>query len=304
MPSNVCAIIVTRNRAQLLERCVSALARQSLPPDALVIVDNGSTDSTPEYLSTLKAPFEVAVVRQENEGGAGGFERGLREFMTRREYWAWLMDDDGHPADDALASLEPLIIPGPAWRNCIVLDESDPHFLSFGLRHNGARLTTLLEAQAAAKPITACNPFNGTLLSRPLVKAVGRPIKQFFIKGDEMEYLRRVTRHGFVTRTYVNARFYHPALREPSIAEVSKDRAWVYFYKIRNHQAAGESDGSFRLNFRASATVGVRQIRELVKARRENRLTFSACAYRAFIVSVAVTASFLNITTKLFIPRK
>ena len=44
-------IIPTWNRARLLERCLSSLARQRVSCPVLV-VDNGSTDSTREMLET------------------------------------------------------------------------------------------------------------------------------------------------------------------------------------------------------------------------------------------------------------
>lgn len=37
----------------------------------------------------------------------------------------------------------------------------------------------------------AANPFNGTLVSRELVDAIGYPNPDFFIKGDEVNYKQR-----------------------------------------------------------------------------------------------------------------
>lgn len=37
----------------------------------------------------------------------------------------------------------------------------------------------------------AANPFNGTLISKELVDAIGYPNPDFFIKGDEVNYKQR-----------------------------------------------------------------------------------------------------------------
>jgi GT2 family glycosyltransferase len=46
----VCAVVVTFNRKEQLKDCLKALLDQTRPLDTLMIVDNGSTDNTPEIL--------------------------------------------------------------------------------------------------------------------------------------------------------------------------------------------------------------------------------------------------------------
>jgi rhamnopyranosyl-N-acetylglucosaminyl-diphospho-decaprenol beta-1,3/1,4-galactofuranosyltransferase len=44
----VCAVIVTYNRKDLLRECLNAVLSQTRPPDHVLVVDNASTDGTPE----------------------------------------------------------------------------------------------------------------------------------------------------------------------------------------------------------------------------------------------------------------
>ena len=46
----VCAVVVTYNRKRLLIECLEALENQTRPIDAIYIVDNASTDGTPQLL--------------------------------------------------------------------------------------------------------------------------------------------------------------------------------------------------------------------------------------------------------------
>jgi glycosyltransferase involved in cell wall biosynthesis len=46
MEPKVSVLIITRNRAQQLRRCLESLTAQSMPPFEVVVVDNGSSDAT------------------------------------------------------------------------------------------------------------------------------------------------------------------------------------------------------------------------------------------------------------------
>lgn len=72
-------VIPTFNRAGYLERCLDALAAQSAPAGSfeVVVVDDGSTDGTPDLLSRYAAPFALRVQRQENCGQATARNRGV-----------------------------------------------------------------------------------------------------------------------------------------------------------------------------------------------------------------------------------
>ena len=50
--ASVAAVVVTRNRRELLLQCLHALLRQSIPADIWVI-DNASTDGTAEAVAAL-----------------------------------------------------------------------------------------------------------------------------------------------------------------------------------------------------------------------------------------------------------
>jgi rhamnopyranosyl-N-acetylglucosaminyl-diphospho-decaprenol beta-1,3/1,4-galactofuranosyltransferase len=54
-------------------------------------------------------------------------------------------------------------------------------------------------------------PFNGVLVRRELVERIGLPRAEFFIWGDDVEYLWRAQRDGARIATVVDAHFLHPA---------------------------------------------------------------------------------------------
>ena len=68
----VITVIVTYNRRQLLIQCVEAVRRNR--PEKIIVVNNGSTDGTREWLDQQT---DLHVIHQENVGGSGGFCRGM-----------------------------------------------------------------------------------------------------------------------------------------------------------------------------------------------------------------------------------
>src|SRR5216684_2468586 len=73
--SNTTSVIITAyNYARFLPRCLESVLGQSQPADEIIVVDDGSTDQTPEVVSAFPA---VRYIRQNNAGKAAAFNRGF-----------------------------------------------------------------------------------------------------------------------------------------------------------------------------------------------------------------------------------
>ena len=55
----ICAVVVTYNRKELLMECLDALKNQTRPLDGIYIIDNASTDNTPNLLFENKYILEL-----------------------------------------------------------------------------------------------------------------------------------------------------------------------------------------------------------------------------------------------------
>ena len=104
------AVIVTYNRKALLEECLEAVASQALLPDKVLVVDNHSTDGTPELFSDFKRwgvlEDRIIVYRTvENIGCAGGLYVGIAKAMENGADAIWIMDDDTIPNEHTLENL-------------------------------------------------------------------------------------------------------------------------------------------------------------------------------------------------------
>lgn len=219
----VAAVVVTYNRKNLLKQCLEAILAQTRPVDRIVVVDNCSTDGTPEFLEAegfLQEPVVEYVRLAENMGGAGGFHEGMKRAYEQGYDWLWVMDDDGVAQPNALEKLLGCP-PGILFRGCLVVNNEDPagEELAFGLVTSSGDVQSVSEALESGNSFGVvegyANPFNGVLVSREVVRRIGLPRKELFIWGDEREYLHRAKRSGIPIGAVVGARHFHPANRKP-----------------------------------------------------------------------------------------
>lgn len=77
---SVSIVVPTYNREDRLRRVIDALARQVVPVRLeVVVVSDGSTDGTHDYLAALRAPgMTVVVVEQPNSGPAAARNAGIQ----------------------------------------------------------------------------------------------------------------------------------------------------------------------------------------------------------------------------------
>jgi len=90
MSPSVSVVIPTWNGRAMLDLALVSLERQSLAPLEVIVVDNGSTDGTVEWLRERRPRVEV-VALEENAGFAAGVNRGLER--ARGEYVALVNND-------------------------------------------------------------------------------------------------------------------------------------------------------------------------------------------------------------------
>ena len=115
------------------------------------------------------------------------------------------------PFNGVLVTRDDLDFWGPA-----VLAEQDPSRLCFPIRLPGGTSVVhrMAEVELAARDGLVEDvviPFNGVLVTRDLVERIGLPREEFFIWGDDVEYLWRARRAGARVATVVDAHFLHPA---------------------------------------------------------------------------------------------
>lgn len=203
MASTVAAIVVTHNRKELLTRCLEALLSQSRSVDKVIVIDNCSTDGTPERL--LERGFlnrrDVEYVRLgENVGSSGGFYEGMKRGYAAGFDWLWLMDDDCLPGRESLEYL-------------LIAAKSAPHRI-FGPRNidadTGDDVWYRWPRQETGLMAVRSVAFNGLFIPRAVVTEAGLPFRNLRICADDVEYCQRARAKGYKAVIVRRAVVYHP----------------------------------------------------------------------------------------------
>jgi rhamnopyranosyl-N-acetylglucosaminyl-diphospho-decaprenol beta-1,3/1,4-galactofuranosyltransferase len=249
----VAVVVVTYNRADLLEECLRALAGSTRAPDAVIVVDNASSDRTPELLQKAVGegllPLEV-LRSAENLGGAGGFHRGVAAAYEAGYDRIWLMDDDVLPDPGCLEVM--MSHPGPALmairedRQGRVCEKAAT---DFDLAHAWV-VRPKREMVEQRHPTRAAMPaeiplenvaFEGFMVHRDVVRAVGLPDPGFFIFYDDVDFALRTRRAGFPIVGLRDA----VLVRQLDFDQQHDMRGWKGYYMYRNlfvvHRRYGEN---------------------------------------------------------------
>ncbi|MBI5356109.1 glycosyltransferase [Candidatus Collierbacteria bacterium] len=86
----ISVLITTRNRAEILKRCLKSLERQSTRPNEVIVVDNDSSDNTKTVINSFRS-LRIRYLFEKKIGIAFGRNRGLAE--AKGNILAFIDDD-------------------------------------------------------------------------------------------------------------------------------------------------------------------------------------------------------------------
>ena len=221
------AVVVTYNRLTLLKECITALRNQTHKPDAILVVNNGSTDDTGKWLLSQN---DLLTITQGNTGSGGGFETGINWAYKNNYSWIWCMDDDGYPKEDALEKILAPELNRLCLRNCAVINKEDKKSFVWKTKH----YHTIEETNGSIIEGIG-HPFNGTMIHRNIVERVGAPKQKLFLWGDETEYYYRITKKNKIpVCTISESEHYHPAAAFSFKKDWDHTSAWKMYFYVRN----------------------------------------------------------------------
>ena len=283
MKETVAAVVVTYNRLADLKKCIDSLRGQTRPLDAILIINNGSTDGTDAWLAEQSG---VQVIHQPNLGGAGGFATGIDTAYRAGFDRLWCMDDDCLAAPDALEVLLTSPNIGPCIKNCMSVSNQDHSELAFYVDRPNRSYRNVTDMTEFDLVYGVASLFNGTLISSEVVKSIGIPDKALFIWGDEVEYMTRAQKMGFPVVTVPASVFYHP----PSFDRngIPWPGAWKQYYAVRNQRRVFQNTHGDRYGFIIYLFWSMQATLQQVMAKRKNRI------YNFLIYSEAALDSLLN----------
>ncbi len=179
--SRISVVIPAYNAARFLPRCLESVFAQTLKPDEVIVVDDGSTDNT----AALAAELGARVISRPNGGPSAAKNAGIQSASSE---WIALLD-----ADDLWAptKLERQVA-------CI---QSDTVLVYTGIRifdDNGVRGESRgIDATLAKKMLRYCNPIpNSSVLVRQSAITQGGGFREDIRNGEDWEMWFRMQRLG------------------------------------------------------------------------------------------------------------
>lgn len=244
MPA-VAAVVVTWNRKAMLLQCLHALRTAGPAPDRIYVIDNASTDGTPEALDAAGL-LDDPVIHHErlphNTGGAGGFAHGVALAHGDGHQWLWLMDDDSMVRPDSLREL--------LAAECRLPADLKPDLLCSRVLHpdgsdhpmNWAAPRWRLEFGHERDLYLRCIPYGvlsirccsfvSVLIHRRAIDRVGLPRAEFFLWTDDIDHTARICRDAIGVQVPTSVVDHHAAKTSTLDAPPGRFR-----YHIRNQRA-------------------------------------------------------------------
>lgn len=233
-------IVVTFNRLNKLKISLKAFENQTYKPGYIVVVDNASTDKTPEYLDSWKkeqSDYEKYVITTpKNLGGSGGFYTGLKFAQTLSCDWIWVSDDDAFPELDALENAEKYLRNNRKTAISAICGEVINQG-KIDIRHRreyeerGLNIvTTNIPSDYYSRKEFEISSFSyvGAIINKEKLKEVGLTLKEYFIWYDDTEHSLRLHKVGKII-CVPSIKVHHDIGNE-----ITHKLTWKEYYGIRN----------------------------------------------------------------------
>jgi rhamnopyranosyl-N-acetylglucosaminyl-diphospho-decaprenol beta-1,3/1,4-galactofuranosyltransferase len=237
----IVALIVTYNRLNLLQENLKATSTQTRKPDEIVVINNGSTDGTTEWLT--QQPYTTFRF-VENKGCSAGFAYGIKKAYELGADWIWLMDDDTIPQPETLERLEATLHKlGPHQHQVgylaskVLWTDGSIHSMNRCILHEEEKGKALFPTLSnAGHTLIEYGTFLSMLLSARAVEKVGLPFKDFFIWHDDIEYCLRINKAGLAGIYVPESTVIHATPRNyrNNVFKEPFGNAWKYKYGLRN----------------------------------------------------------------------
>ena len=205
--NDLAVVICNYNKKDFVKKCVESLQVQTKKDFDIIIVDNASTDGSAEEFKNLYGDNVKLICNNENLGGSGGFNTGLRAAMQEHYKYMVLLDNDVILHEDCLSVLcndmdENTNI-GILGAKILKMDFPDT-IQEFGPVIDYNRMTFILENAGDSVSIDLphikkCDyvPACALIVRREVVEKIGCMPQENFIYYDDISWGVRCTRAGY-----------------------------------------------------------------------------------------------------------
>jgi GT2 family glycosyltransferase len=255
--ARVAAIVVNWNGADDTIACLDGLAAARPSPWRVYVVDNASTDDSPDRILAAHAACRL-LRATENHGYAAGFNWGRQQALQDGADYLWLLNNDTRVEPDALAALlqasqdvenailAPLILrqdrSNQVW--------SAGGYLDWRLKSHHLPVAPVTTEPRVVQWATGCSLF----CSAQVARLVGPMDERYFLYLEDVDWCLRARAKGVLVYLVPRARIHHGISR-------STDRLGspsVWYYAWRNYYLLAREHGCWWQRLYAYADLSSR----------------------------------------------
>lgn len=212
-------VICNYNKCDYVLGCIQSVLESKTDDYDLYVVDNASTDDSAEKIQELYGDRLNLIVNEENLGGSGGFNTGIRKVVSAGYKYVWCLDNDVLVDEEALPYLVKFLDEheetGMVGSKVYHMENPD-YVQQFGITIDFNELCVeakyLNEFEDGTMPevvysdaVAACS----VLVRTSLIKEIGPMPEANFLYWDDTEWGYRCNRAGYKVASYGKSKVLH-----------------------------------------------------------------------------------------------
>lgn len=212
-------VICNYNKCDYVLGCIQSVLESKTDDYDLYVVDNASTDDSVEKIQELYGDRLNLIVNEENLGGSGGFNTGIRKVVSAGYKYVWCLDNDVLVDEEALTYLVKFLDEheetGMVGSKVYHMENPD-YVQQFGITIDFNELCVeakyLNEFEDGTMPevvysdaVAACS----VLVRTSLIKEIGPMPEANFLYWDDTEWGYRCNRAGYKVASYGKSKVLH-----------------------------------------------------------------------------------------------
>lgn len=209
----VSAIVLTWNSGADIVECLDHLAASDYPVLDVIVVDNGSTDGTPQRVREL-FPHLTLLQNQHNLGFAEGNNVGMRYALARNTDFVFLLNDDAFVEPSTVSQLietaesdARIGIVGPA-----LVSYHDPTLVYYGAQLDLDRIHPQEQLVVTPRRDVFDSPYVAgcaLMVKADVARKVGLLDPAYFAYWEDTDWCVRVRQAGYRVVVHPNAQVRH-----------------------------------------------------------------------------------------------
>lgn len=212
-------VVCNYNKEDYIAACINSLIMQSIDDFDIYVVDNASTDCSVKKIKEEFGSRVNLIVNEENLGGSGGFNTGLKAAMEKDYKYIMLMDNDiiadKHAVEELLDFMEKNADVGMAGSKVYYMDEPQKIWgyggtIDFDKYVQRDKYKNMIDCDeipdvSYCDYVAACS----LMVRKEAVEKVGLMPEENFIYWDDMEWGYRFNLAGYRVATYGKSKIWH-----------------------------------------------------------------------------------------------